>query len=348
MAHFLPCTEIVIAEETTTLFLHGLYRLHGLPCVLVSDRDPKFVSGFWQTFCRRLGTRLNMSSGQHPETDGLAERVNNTFQQLLRCFCCYNDSDWTTLLPQVQYAYNASRALGIEHTTFEANFGFSLEEPHDLLFSMRPSIPISQDAIERLRLLQEVHTLVRSVLQLHKDEMQARTEPSTTPHFTRGNKVSVVIANLFLRGQPNRKLRDRQLGPFTVEEQIGKHSYRLKLPATVRLHPVFHVNNLRPCATAPLRPAVPVTVPEGDDEEFDVSHISDVCIKSLLGRRGKYLLFMTHFNDDDIPPVRHRLNEVHRTTTLQDFLETPQWHKFPKTHVYIDFMHVYRVRIPES
>ena len=135
--------------------------------------------------------------------------------------------------------------------------------------------------------------------------------------------MSVVTANLFLRGQPNRKLKEKQLGPFPVEEQIGKHSYRLKLPATVRLHPVFHVNNLRPCSTAPLRPAVPVTLPEGDDEEFDVSHISAVCIKSLPGRRGKYLLFMTHFSDDDIPPVWHRLNEVHRTTALQDFLETP-------------------------
>jgi transposase InsO family protein len=183
MAHFLPCTKSITAEETATLFLHGVYRLHGVPRVLISDRDPKFVSAFWQTLWRRLGTRLNMSSTRHPETDGLTERVNITFQQLLRCFCCYDGSDWTTLNPQVELAYNASRALEIEHTPFEANFGFSSEEPPDLLFSMRPSIPVSQDATERLRLLHDVHTMVRSVLQLHKDEMQAHTEPSTAPHF---------------------------------------------------------------------------------------------------------------------------------------------------------------------
>jgi hypothetical protein len=79
MAHFLPCIETVVAEETATLFLHGVYRLHGLPRVLVCDRDPKFVSGFWQTLWRCLGTRLNMSSSRHPEKDGLIERVNNTF-----------------------------------------------------------------------------------------------------------------------------------------------------------------------------------------------------------------------------------------------------------------------------
>jgi hypothetical protein len=67
-----------------------------------------------------------------------------------------------------------------------------------MLFSMRPSIPVSQDATERLRLLHEVHTLVRSVLHLHKDDMQARTKPSTAPHFARGDKVLVVTAYLFL------------------------------------------------------------------------------------------------------------------------------------------------------
>jgi hypothetical protein len=164
MAHFMPCTKAITAEKTATLFLHGVYRLHGLPRVLVSDRDPKFVSGLWQTLWRSLGTRLNMSSNRHPKTGGLTERVNNTFQQLLRCFCCYDGYDWTALLPQVEFAYNASRALGIEHAPFEANFGFFHEEPPDLLFSMRPSIPISRDASERLRLIHEAHTLVRSVL----------------------------------------------------------------------------------------------------------------------------------------------------------------------------------------
>jgi hypothetical protein len=185
------------------------------------------------------------------------------------------------------------------------------------------------------------------VLQLHKDEIQARTEPSIAPHFV-GDKVSVVTTNLFLRGQQNQNLRDRQLGPFTLEEQIGKHSYKLNLLVKVRLCNVFYVNNLRPCSTAPLRPVVPVTIREGDDAALDFSHIYAVCIKSLHGRRGKYLLFMTHFSDDDIPPVWHRLNEVHRRTTLQDFLETSQWNKFAKTKAYIDFMHAHPARIPKS
>jgi hypothetical protein len=79
-----------------------------------------------------------------------------------------------------------------------------------------------------------------------------------------------------------------------------------------------------------------------------VCHIYAVCIKSLPGRRGKYSLFMTHFKDDNIPLVWHRANEVHRTTALQDFLETPEWHKFAKTQACIDFMHAHPTPIHES
>jgi hypothetical protein len=82
-----------------------------------------------------------------------------------------------------------------------------------MLFSMRPSIPLSQDASDRLKLLKQVHTMVRYVL-LRKHEIHERSEPSTVAHFVRGDKVSVVTTNLFLREQPNKKLRDRQLGLF--------------------------------------------------------------------------------------------------------------------------------------
>jgi hypothetical protein len=63
---------------------------------------------------------------------------------------------------------------------------------------------------------------------------------------------------------------------------------------------------------------------------YNVSHISVVCIKSLPRRRGKYLLFMTHINDGDIPHVWHRLNQVHRTMALQEFLETPHGTRLPR------------------
>jgi hypothetical protein len=83
-----------------------------------------------------------MSSSRQSETDGLTKRVNCTFQQLLQVFSCYDGSYWGTWLPRVKFAHNASYALGIEHTPVEAKYGFSLEEPPDLMLPMRPPIPI--------------------------------------------------------------------------------------------------------------------------------------------------------------------------------------------------------------
>jgi hypothetical protein len=144
--------------------------------------------------------------------------------------------------------------------------------------------------------------------------VQNHRQPRTSFEATRWQ--SWLRKHFFLRGQPYRKLRDRQLGYSTFEEQIGKHIYKLKLQATVRLLPVVHVNNICPYFTASLRFDVPLTSPKGDDDEFEVYHISNVCIKSLSWQRGKYLLFTTHFIDDDIPHISHRFNKVRRTTAL--------------------------------
>jgi hypothetical protein len=102
------------------------------------------------------------------------------------------------MLPLMEFAYNATRGLGIERTPFEANSGFSHEEPSHILFSMRPWIPVSQDAYDRFKLLHELHAIVRSVLHMRNDDMLARSKQPIAPHHARGEKVTVVTKNLFL------------------------------------------------------------------------------------------------------------------------------------------------------
>jgi hypothetical protein len=152
--------------------------------------------------------------------------------------------------------------------------------------------------------------------------MQARTKPPIAPYFIRGDKVTVVTNNLCLRGQPNRKIRDGELGHFSVEVQIGKHYHKLRVPTIFRSHLVFHVNNTRPCSTTSLRLVVSTTTREDDDALFDVAHIYDVCIEPLTCRREKYLLFLTHLSEHCacMAPVERDVP----TKALQYFLETPQ------------------------
>ncbi|GJP65712.1 hypothetical protein CLOP_g22576, partial [Closterium sp. NIES-67] len=87
MAHFAPCRTTITAEETARLFISTVVRLHGIPAAIISDRDPKFTSKFWQDTWARYGTRLQFSSAYHPQTDGQTERTNQTMEQLIRTNC---------------------------------------------------------------------------------------------------------------------------------------------------------------------------------------------------------------------------------------------------------------------
>ena len=87
MAHFVPCHKKITAKESANLFISNCYRLHGVPKVIVSDRDLKFVGKFSHNFMGKLNTKLNRSTARHPRTAGLTKRFNQAMQTLLRCYC---------------------------------------------------------------------------------------------------------------------------------------------------------------------------------------------------------------------------------------------------------------------
>ena len=88
------------------------------PKVKFFDRDPKFVGQFWQRFMGRLNTKLNMSTARHPRNDGLTERVNQTMQTPLRCYCSESGFDWTSHLSMVEFYYNCSINEATTHSPF--------------------------------------------------------------------------------------------------------------------------------------------------------------------------------------------------------------------------------------
>ena len=84
ITHFVPCHKEITSKDPAYVFISSCYRLHGIPIVIVSVRDPKFVGKCWQSFMRKLNNTLNMNIAPHPRTHGLAERVNQTMQRLFR------------------------------------------------------------------------------------------------------------------------------------------------------------------------------------------------------------------------------------------------------------------------
>ena len=84
MVHLAAVPESITAQGCARVFIDTIFRLHGLPRELVSDRDPRFSAEFWQSVYRSRGTRLKMSTSDHPEANGQTERVNHVLEELIR------------------------------------------------------------------------------------------------------------------------------------------------------------------------------------------------------------------------------------------------------------------------
>jgi hypothetical protein len=121
MVHTAAVSKEITGAETAELFLAHVFRHHGLPVSIVSDRDPRFTSAFWKALFERLGTSLRMSTADHPQSDGQTERANRVVEDILRSHCTRHPRDWSTMLPFVDFAINNSVHASTGHTPFYLN-----------------------------------------------------------------------------------------------------------------------------------------------------------------------------------------------------------------------------------
>jgi hypothetical protein len=124
MAHFVPTTTKVTTSGTADLFIKHVWKLHGLPCTMVSDRGTTFNSQFLKSLYKQLGITPTFSTTYHPQTDGQSERANQEVEQFLRLFVNHRMDDWVEWLPLAEFAFNNRVNESIGTTLFYANYGF--------------------------------------------------------------------------------------------------------------------------------------------------------------------------------------------------------------------------------
>ena len=125
MAHFVSVKDgQKTAEGCAKLFLENIWKLHGLPGSIISDKDPVFTSKFWAELMERLDVWLRKSMAFHLQTDGQTERVNQSLEQYLRQYYNYEQDNWYDLLPLAEYAFNNSATTATQMSPFFANYGF--------------------------------------------------------------------------------------------------------------------------------------------------------------------------------------------------------------------------------
>ncbi|GJV94536.1 putative reverse transcriptase domain-containing protein [Tanacetum coccineum] len=126
-AHFLPMRKNDPMEKLMKLYMKEVVTRHGVPVSIISDRDGRFTSLFWQALHKALGTRLDMSTTYHPETDGQSEWTIQTLKDMLRACVLDFRKNCDRHLPLVEFSYNNSYYTIIKATPFEALYGQKLE-----------------------------------------------------------------------------------------------------------------------------------------------------------------------------------------------------------------------------
>ena len=128
MPYYIPCTakEVdrgMLAPAMAGLFLNCVFRLHGLPGTIVSDRGPQFISSFWEYLTTSLGIKRKLSTAYHPQTDGQTERANQDLENYLRRYVSWKQDDWARWLSVAEFAANTAPSATTGISPFHAVYG---------------------------------------------------------------------------------------------------------------------------------------------------------------------------------------------------------------------------------
>jgi len=246
MAHFIPCQKTNDAVQVADLYFKEIVRLHGIPKTINSDRDVKFLSHFWRTLWRKMGTKLHFSSTSHPQTDGQTEAVNRILGNLLRSFVGKNIKQWDLILAQVEFAYNNSTNQATGKCPFEVAYGIRSHGPLDLTPSSNKH-QFSADAESRAKEIKKLHEQVRQrIIKQNSRYKTNRDKHRREQIFKVGDLVWIHLRKERFPKQPNAKLSPRADGPFKIVHKINDNAYKVELPGTYGVSATFNVADLSP------------------------------------------------------------------------------------------------------
>ena len=263
MVHLIPCRKTTIAGEAARLYWQHVVKLHGVPQAIHTDRGAQFTGRWWREIWALLGTKLKFGTAYHPQSQGQVERMNAVISQTLCCLLSDvpDLNRWHEFLPTVEMVMNSlpNRSTGYS--------------PFFLMYGHHPVLPVEllkgdeSTNMETLSKFLERTQKVWRRAQVQMDKAVAMQQSYYNKkhrdiQFGVGDLVLLSTQNLRLKGIPH-KLQRKFCGPYKILEKIGTQAYRLKLPDSWRIHPVFHVSLLKHW-----RPSIVQQVP-GDVELHD-------------------------------------------------------------------------------
>ncbi|GJT88480.1 reverse transcriptase domain-containing protein [Tanacetum coccineum] len=217
-AHFLAIREDYSTKRLARIYIKEIVARHGVPMSIILDKDGRFTSRCWQTIQKALGTRLDMSTAYHPQTNGQSERTIQTLEDMLRACVIDFGGSWDVHLPLAEFSYNNNYHSSIRCAPFEALYGRKCRSP--VLWA-----EIGKSSLIGPELVQETTDKVVLI----KEKLKAARDRQKSYANNRRKPLEFEVGDRIL-------------------ERVGPVAYRLRLSEELsRVHDTFHVSNLKKC-----------------------------------------------------------------------------------------------------
>ena len=185
---FIPTHDTITSTQLAKLFIIHVFSKHGVPSHVTSDHGSEFVSHFFRSLGKALDMKLHFTSGYHPEGDGQTEHVNQTLEQYIQIFTNYQQDNWSSLLPLVEFSYNNAPNATTGVSPFFSNKGY------DPAITIHPEYKLaSSQAHKFITDLSELHEELWKAILLSQEQYQHSTDKNRIPplDFKVSDQVSI-------------------------------------------------------------------------------------------------------------------------------------------------------------
>lgn len=249
MIHLIPFKEIPTAEQTAKAFMENIFKLHGLPTDIYTDRGSQFTSALWMEIMEKLRITIKIATTDHHETVGQVERCNSFVEQYLRCYSrAFFHDDWVNWLHLAEFVYNNSIHESTKETPFFINYGF--HPPMDEVFLFQGS----ESNFKYIKNVGDHFLHVKDVLLRSRDlyKRAADKKRMIAPTLEEGQKVWIHAPPGFSSTE-SAKLAPRKYGPYKVLEVLNNGNYKIDISKSPfpKHYPIFHISELEPYVPTP-------------------------------------------------------------------------------------------------
>jgi len=288
-----PCNKTITAEGVAKLFFSKVFKRFGLYDKIISDRGPQFASKFAKELGRLLNYEVSLSTAYHPQTDGQTERLNQELETYLRIYCRTTPTDWSKHLDLAEFVHNSRKHDSRDASPFYLMMGY---EPRGIPSAVpTSSVPA---AAERIQNLQKIREEALACHNLAMQRMSDRTRHSNFKPWKIGDKVWLSGKNLITHF-PSKKLAPKRFGPFPIESVLSPITFKLKLPKSWKIHPVFHASELSSYKETEIHgPNFPEPPPDiiNQEEEYEIEAIKTHKVKN---KKLEYLVSWKGYSTAD-------------------------------------------------